>query len=306
MPAMCLHAASPRPRGKARVDTWLTVAIEIIGREEELAELRRFLDPVDRVPAAFLIEGEPGIGKTVLWLAGLELARERDVRVLTAIPATAETRLSFAALADLLGPVLPEVLTSLPPPQRRALEVALLLDDAEGSPPDQRAVAFAFLRAIQALARGGPVVVAVDDIQWLDGPSAFMVEFALAPSARRASGLSPHAENRRRAGATRSRAGSPRECAPAADAWTAQPRRSAARPERPTRPGVLAPEPASPPSSSRTETRSTRSSLRGLSSAGRSGSRPASPCRPRSGRSSKNGWPSSRRRPGLRCWRPPR
>jgi DNA-binding CsgD family transcriptional regulator len=155
------------------------VATEIIGREEELAELRRFLDGIDRVPVAFLMEGEPGVGKTALWRAGVELARERGLRVLTAIPATAETRLSFAALADLLAPVLADVLRDLPPPQRRALEIALLLEDAEGPPPDRRAVAFAFLGALRALARDGPVVVAVDDVQWLDGPSAFIVEFAL-------------------------------------------------------------------------------------------------------------------------------
>jgi AAA ATPase domain len=111
------------------------VATEIIGRDEEVAELRGFLDAVDRFPAAFLVEGEPGIGKTSLWMTGVELARARDLRVLTAIPATAETRLSFAALADLLAPVLADVLVALPPPQRRALEVALLLEDAEGPPP---------------------------------------------------------------------------------------------------------------------------------------------------------------------------
>jgi DNA-binding NtrC family response regulator len=72
------------------------VASEIIGREEERAELRRFLDAVDCVPAAFLMEGEAGIGKTVLWMAGVELARARGLRVLTAIAATAETRLSWA------------------------------------------------------------------------------------------------------------------------------------------------------------------------------------------------------------------
>ncbi len=153
---------------------------EIIGREEELAELRRFLDAADRVPAAFLIEGEPGIGKTALWRAGVELARARHFQVLTAIPAQAETRLSFAGLADLLSPVLADVLPALPGPQRRALEIALLLEDARGSlPPDHRAVAFAFLGAVRALAREGPLVVAVDDIQWLDRPSAFMVEFAI-------------------------------------------------------------------------------------------------------------------------------
>ena len=163
------------------------MATEIIGREEELAELREFLDAVGRVPAAFLMEGDPGIGKTVLWRAGVELARARDLRVLTAIPATAETRLAFAALADLLGPVLGDVLTNLPAPQRRALEVALLLEDAEGPPPDHRAVAFAFLGALRALAREGPVVVAVDDVQWLDGlrpssSSSRFADFATSPS----------------------------------------------------------------------------------------------------------------------------
>ena len=155
------------------------MATEIIGREEELAELRRFLDAVDRVPAAFLMEGEPGIGKTALWRAGVDLARARDFQVLTAIPATAETRLSFAALSDLLGAALGDVLPNLPAPQRRALEVALLLEDSPGPPPDHRAVAFAFLSAVRTLARRGPVVVAIDDIQWLDGPSALIVEFAI-------------------------------------------------------------------------------------------------------------------------------
>ena len=147
--------------------------------KRSLRSCARFLDAADRVPAAFLMEGEPGIGKTVLWRAGVELARARHLRVLTAIPATAETRLSFAALADLLEPVLADVLPSLPRPQRRALEIALLLDGPPGPAPDPRAVAFAFLTAVRALARGGPVVVAIDDIQWLDGPSASMVEFAI-------------------------------------------------------------------------------------------------------------------------------
>lgn len=155
------------------------MATEIIGREAELADLGRFIDAADRSGATLVIEGEPGIGKTILWRAGVELARARNLRVLTAISAAAETRLSFAALADLLEPVLPVVLASLPPPQRRALEVALLLEEADAAPPDHRAVAFAFLRAVRTLARDHPVLVAVDDIQWLDGPSALMLEFAL-------------------------------------------------------------------------------------------------------------------------------
>ena len=155
------------------------MAIEIIGREDELADLRRFLDGVDRAPAAFLMEGEPGIGKTVLWMAGVELARARGLRVLTAIPATAETRLSFAALADLLGPVLADALAEPPPTaaaRARGRAVARgRRGSAAGSPRGRVRVPW----RDQALARDRPVVVAVDDVQWLDGPSAFMVEFAL-------------------------------------------------------------------------------------------------------------------------------
>jgi hypothetical protein len=90
------------------------VAAEVIGRERELAELGRFLDAADGLPAALVWEREPGIGKTVLWDAGLELARERGFRLLAAVPATAETRLSFAALGDLSDGVLGEVLPAKP------------------------------------------------------------------------------------------------------------------------------------------------------------------------------------------------
>jgi DNA-binding CsgD family transcriptional regulator len=152
---------------------------EIVGREQELAELRVFLAAVDGLPAAFLVEGEPGIGKTILWRAALELAPPHGYTVLRATPATAETRLSFAALGDLLEPALAETLPELPAPQRRALEVALLLEDSEGRPPDHRAVSVAFLGALRALAEAAPVVVAVDDVQWLDPPSALVLEFAL-------------------------------------------------------------------------------------------------------------------------------
>jgi DNA-binding CsgD family transcriptional regulator len=154
------------------------VAAEVIGRETELAEIRRLLDATHRFPAALLLEGEPGIGKTVLWRAAQELAREQGLRVLAAVPATAETRLSFAALADLLEPVLAEVLPPLPAPQRRALEIALLLVEPGGRPPDARAVDVALLGALRVLARR-PLLVAVDDVQWLDAPSAAALAFAV-------------------------------------------------------------------------------------------------------------------------------
>src|SRR5215468_4550749 len=154
------------------------MAAEVIGREQELEELRRFLDAVDGLPAALVLEGSPGIGKTVLWRAGLDLARARGFQVIDAIPASAETRLSLSAVVDLLTPVLADVLPALPMPQRRALEVALLLTEPEGSLPEARALDAALLSVLRVLA-SDPLLVAVDDVQWLDEASAAALSFAV-------------------------------------------------------------------------------------------------------------------------------
>jgi DNA-binding CsgD family transcriptional regulator len=147
----------------------------IVGRDEELAAVSTFLDGV--LPAALLLAGEAGIGKTTVWRSGLEQAREQGVRVLLCRPAESEARLSFAGLADLLEPVLGETLEALPSVQRRALEAALLLSDEERPPPDQRTISTACLGVFRQMAGEGPVLVAVDDVQWLDPPTALVLEF---------------------------------------------------------------------------------------------------------------------------------
>lgn len=156
----------------------MTVADSLIGRSNELAFVDDFLARLDEGPHALFLEGEAGIGKTRLWREGVERARDLGHRVLTARPGGSEVQLAFAGLTDLLADALDDVLAALPAPQRRALEVALLLRDAGSAPPDQRAVSAAFLGALRALASERPVVVAVDDLQWLDRASAFVVSFA--------------------------------------------------------------------------------------------------------------------------------
>src|SRR5206468_710903 len=126
---------------------------------------------------ALLIEGEPGAGKTALWQHAVSSARARGIRTLIARPVEVETALSFAALVDLLDPALPQVLPRLPMPQRRALEIALLLLPAD-APPDPRALATALLNALRALAEESPVVIAIDDAQWLDASSQAVLAFA--------------------------------------------------------------------------------------------------------------------------------
>jgi len=111
---------------------------EIVGRDPELAATAAFLD--GDFPAALVLAGQAGIGKTTVWRAALDQAREHGVRVLVCRPAQSEAHLSFAGLADLLEPVLGEKLAALPAVQRRALEAALLLSEEERPPPDQRTI----------------------------------------------------------------------------------------------------------------------------------------------------------------------
>ena len=103
---------------------------EIVGREEELGSLYAFLGGAGGRLAALVFEGEAGIGKSTLWLAGLEHARTRGLRVLSSRPAEAERSLAHVGLGDLFEDVLDDVLPALTAPRRRALEVALLREEA--------------------------------------------------------------------------------------------------------------------------------------------------------------------------------
>ena len=209
---------------------------QVVGREEEVAALADFLDAQAHLPAGLLLEGDAGIGKTTLWRRGAALAAERGYRVLSCRGSSSEAQLSFVALGDLVGDALQDVLPALPRPQARALGVALLLEDTDGSPPDQRAIALGFAGALRVLARSQPVAVAIDDLQWLDRPSAFVLEFTLRRL--REDGIAflltlRNDEEHARPVRPRPRAG--RGAAAAATDRPAQPRRAPPPPERPAR-----------------------------------------------------------------------
>src|SRR5262245_41919847 len=112
--------------------------------------------------------GEPGIGKTTVCEAGIAVARERGWRGLSARPSGAEARLSFAALIDLFEGVETGALAGLPAPQRSALDVALLRARPTGVPQQPHAIGLGVVSALRALAAHEPVLVAIDDVQWLE------------------------------------------------------------------------------------------------------------------------------------------
>jgi DNA-binding CsgD family transcriptional regulator len=153
--------------------------MDTVGRDRELAAIASFLEAEQTGARILLLAGEAGIGKTTLWRAGVDAARGLDLRVVASSGAEAEAQLSFTALRDLVGDAFDDVADELPRPQRRAMEVVLLRDEATGVPPSPDTIAIAFLSTLRVLAARAPTLLAVDDVQWLDPSSAAALTYAL-------------------------------------------------------------------------------------------------------------------------------
>jgi DNA-binding CsgD family transcriptional regulator len=144
---------------------------ELVGREQELETLDRFIAATAERPSSLVLQGDAGIGKTALIERAVLEGRARGYEILYARPTNAERSLSFLGLTDLLSHS-HELLHALPSPQRRALEAALLLEEPTDGPPDSRAIALGVLGVLRSLASSRPVIVAIDDLHWLDDATA--------------------------------------------------------------------------------------------------------------------------------------
>jgi DNA-binding CsgD family transcriptional regulator/tetratricopeptide (TPR) repeat protein len=151
---------------------------EVFGRDAELRMIGTFLNGLASASGALVLAGSAGAGKTTLLRAAATRAGDLGYTVLQAQPSESEIRLAFAGLADLLDWRLEPMLSELPPPQGRALAAALLLQTAPHQPPDPRVIAAAFRTALLILAGPAPVLVVIDDAQWLDHPTEAAVAFA--------------------------------------------------------------------------------------------------------------------------------
>jgi DNA-binding NarL/FixJ family response regulator len=150
----------------------------LANRPAETQSVAEFLKSACRAPAALVVEGEPGIGKTTLWLTALDQARDGGFQVLSTRTAATESGLAYASLADLLRGVGGATLAALPQPQKVAVDQILLRRSEDGAATDQRAVSAAFLTIIEMLRETSPVLIAIDDLQWLDSSSRHVVAFA--------------------------------------------------------------------------------------------------------------------------------
>jgi DNA-binding CsgD family transcriptional regulator len=127
-----------------------------------------------------VLEGEPGIGKTVLCREAVAVAERRGFRVLLASPSEPDASLPFAALVDVFDALPGDMLRVLPEPQRRALATALAAEESLADSPGEHALGRAVLAVLRRLAIKAPVLVAIDDEHWVDAASARALAFAMS------------------------------------------------------------------------------------------------------------------------------
>lgn len=151
---------------------------EVVGRRDELAAVVSLGTSERSGFRAIVLEGEPGIGKTTVWRAGVEHAEADGALALVARPTAAETRLPYSAVGDLLRRVPHEAISALPGPLAGALRAAALFEPSELL-PDERLVARGLADTLQTLAVSSKLLVAVDDVQWLDERSRAALAYAL-------------------------------------------------------------------------------------------------------------------------------
>jgi len=153
--------------------------VAVHGRERELALGAEFLAHAPQVFAVMVFHGEAGVGKTTVWAEVVRSARASGFLVLSCRPAETETKFALSALSDLLEDVPEAAFDALPDLQRRALDMALLRIEATGEAAQPRTLSTAVRSLLSELSTQGPLLVAIDDVQWLDNASAEVLEFAL-------------------------------------------------------------------------------------------------------------------------------
>jgi DNA-binding CsgD family transcriptional regulator len=148
--------------------------VGLTGRSEETSRLHGLIGAVREGGAALVLRGEPGIGKTALLAEAAAVARASGLRVLSTVGVESEARLPYAGLHQLLWPVR-DRFSVLPPRQREVLLASLGMSEA--TVPEGYLAALAVLNLLTETAETCPVLILVEDAQWLDPSTADVLAF---------------------------------------------------------------------------------------------------------------------------------
>ncbi|HET9341813.1 MAG TPA: AAA family ATPase [Candidatus Eremiobacteraceae bacterium] len=146
----------------------------LFGRDAELRILEQRLDSIGEHGSALLFHGDPGVGKTAVLAAAKMLASKKRFLVLSIAGVQTETNLPFAGLYELVRPLL-DKMERLPKAQQNALRAAFGL--VERSSADHFVVALGALDLLAEAASERPLLLLVDDVQWLDQSSTAVLAF---------------------------------------------------------------------------------------------------------------------------------
>ena len=147
---------------------------KLLGRARERSHIDRLIDAARKGNSGTLIlSGPPGIGKTAL--LAYATRRATASAVLSARGVESESELPFSALSELLRPI-DRLLDCIPVPQREALSAAIGLEPPIQSDPLTTAVAT--LSVLSAAAESQPLLVLIDDADWVDSASLNNLAFA--------------------------------------------------------------------------------------------------------------------------------
>ncbi|MFD9368494.1 AAA family ATPase [Streptomyces sp. NPDC060020] len=139
----------------------------LVGRDAELDRIDAFLSGSVRSGRPLLLLGDAGVGKTALLATAADRAAARGMRVLAATGVEYRAGLSYGGLVQLLGAV-----TAGQPSMVLGSALTAVQGRGAGPAPHHDAVAEGLLTVLRRLPDGGPVLLAVDDVQWLDPASA--------------------------------------------------------------------------------------------------------------------------------------
>ncbi len=144
----------------------------VVGRSEELQAVTAFAQNAATGPALLLLTGEAGIGKTTLWLNAVQTARTGRI-VLSSRPVEQDAETPYGGLADLLYPHLKAISQVVLNHDAAVIEKAVLDGAAE-----PRSLRQALRAAVVGLSQSAPVLIAIDDLQWLDGATRRLLGYA--------------------------------------------------------------------------------------------------------------------------------